>query len=73
MMYFWRFKGCLLCGCELESRTGFCLMCGQPLNRRRSWLRVLAESLEAQIEGPGGPAVPRDRTVVSDQQLPDQP
>ena len=70
MICLWQFKGCLRCGCELESGTGLCLMCGQPLNRRRSWLRVLVESLEAQIEGPGGATIPPGRKVVPERHLP---
>ncbi len=70
MMYLWQFKGCLRCGCELESGAGLCLMCGQPLNRRRSWLRVLVESLKAQIDGPDGATIPPGRTVVPEQHLP---
>lgn len=72
-MYGRRFRGCLRCGCELEGGTGSCLMCGQPLSHRRSWLRVLAESLEAQIDGSGGAAVPQDRQVVTEPHAPAQP
>lgn len=69
-MYGRRFRGCLRCGCELEGGIGSCLMCGQPLSHRRSWLRVLAESLEAQIEGPDEVRVPHDRTVVAEPHWP---
>ena len=69
MMYLWQFKGCLRCGCELESGTGLCLMCGQPLNHRRSWLRAIAQALEGQIEGPCGPVPSRDDKVLSDPHL----
>ena len=41
------FKGCLGCGCEMDSGRGSCMMCGQALNQR-SLLRILINSLKSR-------------------------
>lgn len=62
------FKGCLSCGCEMDSGKGTCLMCGQPLNHR-SLLRIIITDLKARAARSIGPVTARDRETLSESRL----